>query len=293
MRLEAGSAVLELEPDVGGSVAGWTWNGHPVMREATAEDRAARSPRRLCAFPLIPFSGRIADGRFRWQGREIQLPPNFPPEPHAIHGNAWQRAWSVGDAAGPGAAAVLTLDHAGDPSWPFPYRAEQHFTLHPDGLELRLLVRNTGDAPMPAGLGWHPHFPRGADAALGFRAEKVWLADARNLPQRLVGPEGAYRFDQLLPSGRPLGDAQVDNCYVGWDRHAVLRPAGLRLALSADPAFPDFVVYTPRDKPYFCAEPATHAPDAINRPEGMRVLAPGETLSGTMRIDVAEAAPSG
>ena len=219
----------------------------------------------------------------------MQLPPNFLPEPHAIHGNAWQRAWAVAGSAGAGSGAdraVLVLDHAGDAAWPFPYRAEQRFTLHPDGLELRLLVRNTGDAPMPAGLGWHPHFPRGADAALGFRAEQVWLADARNLPDRLGPPEGAYRFDPL----RPLGEAQVDNCYVGWDRRATLRPAGLELTLSADPAFPDFVVYTPRDKPYFCAEPATHVPDAINRKEGMRVLAPGEELAGTMRLDVAAAA---
>lgn len=281
MRLQAGDALLELAPEVGGSVAGWTWRGHPVMRPASAEDRAARSPRRLCAFPLIPFSGRIADGRFRWQGREVQLPPNFPPEPHAIHGNAWQRAWSLADS---GAAwAVLALDHAGDSAWPFPYRAEQRFTLGPDALELRLSVRNTGDAPMPAGLGWHPHFPRGADAALGFRAAQVWLADARNLPERLVAPEGPYLFDPL----RPLGEAQVDNCYVGWDRRATLHPAGLELTLTADEAFPEFVVYTPRDKPYFCAEPATHAPDAINRLGGMRVLAPGEELAGTMRLEVA------
>ena len=281
MRLEAGSAVLELAPEVGGSVAGWTWHGRPVMRPVTAEDRAAHSPRRLCAFPLIPFSGRIADGRFRWQGREVQLPPNFPPEPHAIHGNAWERAWSV-EGSGTD-RALLALDHRGDASWPFPYRAEQRFTLRPDGMELRIGVRNTGGAPMPAGLGWHPHFPRGADAALGFHADRVWLADARNLPERLAPPAGDYLFDPM----RPLGDAQVDNCYAGWDGRATFRPAGLQVTLTADPVFGHFVVYTPQGRPYFCAEPATHAPDAINRPEGMRALAPGEELAGTIRLDLA------
>lgn len=293
MRLQAGdAAVLELAPEVGGSVAGWTWHGRPVLRPASAEDRAARNPRRLCAFPMIPFSGRIADGRFRWDGQDIQLPPNFPPEPHAIHGNAWRSAWTtVGSGGGTTDAALLVLEHDGDAAWPFPYRAEQHFTLRPDALELRLLVRNAGRAPMPAGMGWHPHFHRGTDAALGFHADRVWLADARNIPERLEAPAGAYRFD---PPMRLLGEAQVDNCYAGWDGRAMLRSAGdgLRITVTADPVFAGLVVYTPRDKPFFCVEPATHAPNAINRTGGMRVLAPGEDLSGTVRISVAAEATS-
>ena len=46
-------------------------------------------------FPLVPYSGRIDHGRFTFQGREYRVPPNFPPEPHAIHGEGWMQAWTV------------------------------------------------------------------------------------------------------------------------------------------------------------------------------------------------------
>jgi len=53
-----------------------------------------------------------------------------------------------------------------------------------------------------------------------------------------------------------------------------------------------FQLYSPREGGIFVAEPVTHANAALNAPEadwpelGMRVLAPGEEMSLTMRLDV-------
>jgi len=279
--LRAGESALHVVPETGGSCAGWTWRGLPVMRPASDADLASGNPRRLGAYPLIPFSGRIADGRFVWRGQTIQLPPNFLPEPHAIHGNAWQSAWQVAEQAEDW--VLLTLDNAPNPAWPFPYRAGLGFHLLPDGLDVALHLR--AEAEMPAGLGWHPYFHRGPGAALGFRAERVWLADDRNIPESLVLPEGAYCFD----AERALDDSAVDNCYAGWTGHAEPRPPGVRVSIEADPLFNHLVVYTPPGKPFFCTEPATHAPNSINRPEGMRVLAAGEVLEGGIRLRLSTA----
>jgi len=48
----------------------------------------------------------------------------------------------------------------------------------------------------------------------------------------------------------------------------------------------DLQVFTPADADFFCAEPASHAPDAINRPDeqGMTMPAPGQTLVGSMTL---------
>lgn len=276
MILRAGESEIHVIPETGGAVAGWTWRGLPVMRPASEEDLSCGNPRRLGAYPLIPFSGRIAEGRFTWKGEAIQLPLNFPPETVSIHGNAWQSAWTVAERSDD--RALLTLDHAGDGSWPFPYRAGLGFQLLPDGLDVALHVR--AGAEMPAGLGWHPYFHRGPGAALGFRAERVWLADAGNIPEREAAPEGPYAFDP----GRALDGAAVDNCYAGWDRQARLQLPGIIVHMEADPVFDHLIVYTPPGRPFFCVEPASHAPNSISRPEGMRVLAPGEVLEGGIRL---------
>lgn len=281
MILRAGEAEMHVVPETGGAAAGWIWRGLPVMRPATPEDLASGNPRHLGAYPLIPFSGRIADGRFAWKGDTIQLPHNFPPELNAIHGNAWQTAWTVAEQAED--RVLLTLDHIGDAAWPFPYRAGLGFHLLPDGLDVALHL--CAGVEMPAGLGWHPYFHRASGAALGFQAERVWMADETNIPVTERLPEGSYCFDP----DRPLDASAVDNCFAGWDHRARAHPPGVLVHIEADPVFDHLVVYTPPGHPYFCVEPATHAPNSINRPEGMRVLAPGEVLEGKIRLRLAAA----
>jgi aldose 1-epimerase len=51
-------------------------------------------------------------------------------------------------------------------------------------------------------------------------------------------------------------------------------------------------VYAPAAQPVLCVEPVSHMPDAPNRAAlaaaaPMRLLAPGEALSGSIRLDTA------
>ena len=40
------------------------------------------------SYPLVPFAGRIRDGRLDSRGEPIQLAPNWPGAPHPLHGAA-------------------------------------------------------------------------------------------------------------------------------------------------------------------------------------------------------------
>ncbi len=134
-----------------------------------------------------------------------------------------------------------------------------------------------GHARRRPGLGLHPYFPRLPGASLRFHATGVWrngseLAAELHVP---VPPEWDHS------SAKPVGSAELDNLFTGWDRRATVSLGdSLIVELAADEPLTRLVVYTPPGKDYFCVEPVSHMTDAINRPQepdhgGLRILAPG------------------
>ncbi|MGB1087359.1 MAG: hypothetical protein ACPG06_03225, partial [Alphaproteobacteria bacterium] len=175
LQLKAHDFALTLAPNVGGSVAAFTSKGRDILRPLPL---GASDPLQGAGFPLFPFSGRIDHGRFSFGGKNYALPPNFFPEPHAIHGQAWQAPWVV-EAQTPTSATLSYHHDAG--IWPWAYRAEQKFRLCAEGLILDLALTNLADAPMPAGLGWHPYFPA-AGATLQADVMHIWRSGADMIP---------------------------------------------------------------------------------------------------------------
>src|SRR5436190_23306818 len=99
IHLAAGAVRVIVSPEAGGSLARFAVvrDGATIdlMRPPDDAALADTNPRGLASYPLVPFSNRIAHARFRFAGADVALHRNFPPEPHAIHGDAWQHAWQV------------------------------------------------------------------------------------------------------------------------------------------------------------------------------------------------------
>jgi aldose 1-epimerase len=273
--LRAGDAAVELAPEVGGSVTRYWIERGPVTREwlrpTPAGALRAGHPDRAAAFPLVPYSNRIRAGRFSFRGRSVVEPLNRPPERHAIHGHGWQARWQPTEVTA--ATARLEYRHPAG-AWPWAYHATQRFTLTPSGLTVELGLSNQSTAPMPAGLGWHPYFPRTPRATITADVRAMWLTDEERMPTELVAPPAA-----------PFGRGR-DNCFVGWNRRVTIDwpELGARLVMRATPPLDDLVVFTPARRPFFCVEPVSHVTDAFNLAEagrsdsGILVLEPGETL---------------
>jgi aldose 1-epimerase len=280
---------LILAPRVGGSVVSLRVSGFDILRSGAHEAVANRNALGLAAFPLFPFSGRIANGRFRHGSREIILRPNFPPEPHAIHGQAWQNVWRLADHSR--REATLTYDHAAnvdEKDWPWPYRALQRFLLGERGLLLSLSLTNLGATPMPAGMGWHPYFPKGV-AQLSADVTEIWRSGDDMIPER---PAALDRSSDLR-SPRAVSSLDLDNAFGFGDGGSVIDwpNPGLRVRLLASDELRHLVVYTPPGEDYFCVEPTSHAPDAVNSAlpaelTGRRDLLPGATLAAMIELDV-------
>jgi aldose 1-epimerase len=285
VRLRRGDVELALCPHIGGAIAAFRWRGRDVLRPAGTACLDGRDPLCASSFPLVPFSNRIADARFAFQGQVYQLARNLPPEPHAIHGHGWQCPWTVEQASARRAELTFKNAVAGTP---LDYRARQTFALHEDGLEIALELTNAGSGPMPAGIGQHPYFIRTDGVTLRARLDHVWLPDERKIPKERVPLRAAWDF----ADGQRLAPLDLDHCFGGWDGRAELHwpEMGLTLALEAGPALRHLVIYVPPGQDFFCIEPVSHVNDGFNMLErgvegtGVRVLAPGQTLAGAIRL---------
>ncbi len=284
--LRAGSTRLAVAPDIGGSITRYALerSGTTIewLRPASPDAIASGAAGGTSSFPMVPFSNRIRDAAFRFRGRLVRLPRNFPPEPHAIHGHAWQAPWAVVERT----EAALTLEyrHAAG-AWPWPYVAQQEFDLTEQRLRVRFAVTNESPTVMPVGFGLHPYFVRTPRAVVRADVGRMWEADTDRMPARLVPAP-----PQLRPSGAGLNPhaTPLDNNFVGFGGRAVIEwpEWNARLRIDADPVYSCLVVYTPAGQDFFCVEPATNCIDGFNLADagrtdtGLIVLEPGDTATG-------------
>lgn len=277
--LRAGALRLALRPDLGGCIAGLWHHGVPVLR--SVEPGQLARARESASYPLVPYSNRIADGRFDWRGRSHRLDPNFPGSPHTLHGVGWLAAWQVQAPPGPSGPAevALTLDHHADGGWPFDFSARQIFQLGPTSLRCELAVTNTGAEPAPVGLGWHPFFPRRARSRLHVECSGRWELDASKLPTQLV-PQPGVDAD--------VAHLAYDHCFEGWVGPARIRDERFTLTLRS--SLGRLVIYTPQDAGHFAVEPVSHVRNAINQPApsalGLVTLQPGQSHQAWMTLEI-------
>lgn len=229
-------AILAVDPVMGGRLASLVVGGHELL--VTEGD----GPIYWGCYPMVPFAGRVRDGRFRFAGRRHQLPLTMPP--NAIHGTVLDRPWHVMTRSDQHVELVTDLG----PDWPFQGEVVQTVALVAGGLEASLELRAA--EPMPVVLGWHPWFRRtidGTAAALDFEARSQYLRGQDGLPTGATVP----------PTPRPWDDAFTDLVMpprLTW-------PGIARLELRSDAPF--WVVFDERPDA-ICVEPQTGPPDAFN-----------------------------
>ncbi|MEQ9812757.1 MAG: aldose 1-epimerase [Azospirillaceae bacterium] len=273
-----------IAPAIGGSVVAFDWRAGddwvPLMAPTVVPLSGHAAA--MANFPLVPFSNRVAGGRFTIDGVVHAMPINAPPVPHTLHGDGWQAAWRVVEQ-GP---ADITLRHdCRAPDWPHVYEAWQSIALAPDRLDHRLEVINRGDRTMPFGLGLHPYFPRRPDTLLSAPVETMDLTDETLIPHDAVPVPEDVVFDR-----RRVADLVLDAGFQGFAGTALIeQPAlGYDLRLSASANCRHLVVYVPPGEAFFCVEPVTHRTDAFNAAdpglEGIAMLAPGEGMAMSLSL---------
>lgn len=268
MNLDNGFFSLSVS-ERGANVLSLRAGGQPVWRDTIGEEYAS--------FVLLPYSNRIRDGRFSFEGREVVL---FSPDECAIHGCARDNLWQLECEDN-----ILTarLHRPADRRWPWSFAAELRHELRGHTCLISLSLTNKSNERMPAGMGIHPYFMI-QKAQVSFAAAEVYDTDERLLPiaaARPVRPHEDYRQPRFISSYLDTGYRWEGTARLQWAEHA--------LTMTADPIFSHLIVYTAPDGT-LALEPVTHATNAFNlatrREEdvGFRVLEAGETMSGTISL---------
>ncbi len=273
--LHAGALRLALRPDLGGAIAGLWHHETPILR--STEPAALLTSRQSASYPLVPYSNRLGNRRFRWAGRDYTTATNFDDNPHSVHGVAWQRSWEVVSSCAD--SVVLRYRHVADAHWPFPFEVHQHFSLSPQRLDLQLVFTNTADSSQPVGLGWHPYFVKRERSHLHAELTARWESDVTQLPTHKEMQPGI---------DGDVVDMSFDHCFEGWGGAAEIDDEKFSLRLTSSLGY--LVVYTPNDQGYFCVEPVSHVSNAIQMDDpavhGLRTVGPGESFDASMAIEV-------
>ncbi len=285
--LRHGPYELVLAPDCGARIAAFRFEGRDVLRPASPEALAEGLVYGFAGFPLMPYSGPVFSEGFIHAGVMHALARNVREEPTATHGEAWIRPWTVVTRT-PRAVDLVLDHHPGLGTFPFAWRGSLRFALEADGLSVDMALTCRDHQPMPAGIGFHPYFPKPPGTRLRFEALAVWPPD---------GPEAVEQTCMPIPPGLNFADGPdvaervIDRCYEGWGGIAeIIAPGGFRSHLTATGALRRLQVYSAWDYPYVCVEPVSNANDGFNRAargvacHGVADLGPGETLQGRFRI---------
>jgi aldose 1-epimerase len=287
-QIDAGPLHARVQPADGGRIAEF-WledvggKRTDILVPLTAADYVPTAWPKAGCYPLVPYSNRIRNAHFVAEGRSVSLAPHPGEEPHALHGFAQLRPWDIEVLAAD--LLAMTYRHRPD-AWPWPFTARQLVSLDEQGLSVEFSVTHHGASAMPVGFGLHPYFAAGPGDRVNFEVGGEWSIDAANI---------AVDWS-ALPAGETvhiLEEQSVARYLTGWKGRAVLaRRNGPTVTITADSLLDHFVFFVPAGGPYACIEPVSHVADAFNLAAkgadhtGHRTLAPGETLSASIRIGV-------
>jgi aldose 1-epimerase len=267
--------------EVGGGLRTYTVAGRAVLDGYEVDEMASGGRGQI----LLPWPNRIEDGRYTFQGADLQLALTEPSRRNASHGLVRWMNWTAGVHEVDRVVMTLTLHP--QPGYPFTIDLSVEYRLGPGGLSVATTATNLGHRPCPYGAGAHPYLTVGTewvdDVVLLVPASTYLWNDERGIPreQRLT-VRSPFRFFEP----RRIGDLKIDTAFTDLtDNDAVVAaPDGLRrVRLWWDESYHWLMVFTgdtldpARRRRSLALEPMTCAPNAFVSGDGLRVLEPEES----------------
>ncbi|WP_218643745.1 aldose 1-epimerase family protein [Paenarthrobacter ureafaciens] len=228
---------------------------------------------------LFPIIGRLANDTLHHDGRDYPMPQ---------HGFARDNQFAVLETTAHTARFFLRNNPSTETMFPFPFTLESSWSVNGPTLQLIFTLTNTGPAPMPACLGWHPAFRWDPSPGWQLQFDEEETAAVRRVNAQV----------QLMPGGHPspvhrrvltltedlFTDGAIIFESVKSNTVQYVSPAGPLLDLAFDD-FLQFAVWKQTDADFVCLEPwaglpapASYRGELLASP-GQMIVQPGEELS--------------
>lgn len=203
---------------------------------------------------LFPIVGRLAKDELRHRGKTCRM---------TQHGFARDSRFAWAERGERHCALVLEDNETTRALYPFPFRLTAIYTLDDAGLDLTLVIANTGKETLPASIGGHPAFNWPLQAGLAKESYALTFASAETSPIRRL--DGGLLRPATEPSPvkgtvLPLSEALFTEDAVIFDR---IESDAVRYAASSGPwlkmswrGFRELGVWSkPSGAPFLCIEP--------------------------------------
>jgi aldose 1-epimerase len=163
---------------------------------------------------LAPWPNRIRDGRYTFDGRDLQLPLSEPARSNASHGLVRWAAWTLEERTEHSVSQVLrVMAQTG-----YPWTLDLHVLhdLSADGLTVTVTATNLSGSRAPYALGAHPYLTTGAGPVdaweLTLPCDTQLLVDDRMIP---VGRESVAGTELDFRVARPIRTTALDTAFTG------------------------------------------------------------------------------
>lgn len=242
---------------------------------------------------ILPWANRIDHGAYTFEGQELQVAITEPERDAALHGLMSFVEWSPVHHR----ADSVVLEHVLPPDYGYPFQLAFRIEYRVDdrGFSSTLSATNVGRGPAPFGTANHTYLAaapgtRIDDIALEIPADTYYVVNDRLIPTGTAQVEGT---DYDFRTARPIGDTTMDTAFTGLHHsggEAVVRfgRPDVDVELWVDETHRYLQVYTDDDpstdrpgRAGLTVEPMTLAPNAFVTGDGVIVLQPGQTHTGS------------
>jgi aldose 1-epimerase len=259
------------------------YDGVPLV-EPYPEDQHASAGRGQL---LLPWPNRIRDGKYSFDGQDLQLPITEVSRHNSSHGLTRWSPWTLEERTSQSVSLVHRL--MAQPGYPWTVDLHVLYDLSADGLTVTVTATNLADHPAPYAQGAHPYLTVGDDGVDGWEltlpAATRAVLDDQKIP---VGREPVEGTDVDFRVARPLRGLALDTPFTDLDRDAdgrvvvQLRDTSSHrgVALWMDTAHRWVQAYTGDDlspalaRRALAVEPMTAPPNAFASGDDVVVLAP-------------------
>lgn len=136
--------------EVGGGIRAYDVDGRSVLHPYDVDAMVDAAHGAV----LVPWPNRLADGTYRFAGRDHQLALTEPARHNAIHGLLRWRPFRVSERDPD--RVVMTTRLFPMTGYPFALQVDVEYSVAEDGLVVTTSATNIGEEACPYGCGQHP-----------------------------------------------------------------------------------------------------------------------------------------